>query len=349
MREIKIDQQIINDDSECFVIAEVGHNHQGSVDKCKKIFKEAAICGANAVKLQKRNNKALFTKKEYAKAYDNPNSYGVTYGEHREFLEFGKDEYLELKSYAENLGLIFFSTAFDLDSVDFLEDIGVPCYKIASGDLRTLPLIEKVAQTKKPLFISTGASNMEEVKQAYEMVLRYHNQVCFMQCTAGYPVEPKEGHLNVIDTYRREFPEAVIGYSGHDSGILLPIVAYLKGGRVVEKHFTLNRAWKGTDHKFSLEPVGMRKMVRDLKRTKECLGNPEKICLDCESAGRIKMGKSTYTAKNLTAGTVLTEEDLSYKTPGGGIAPNQLDQVLGRTLICDIQEDELIKLDMLLS
>ncbi|MBF0239532.1 MAG: N-acetylneuraminate synthase family protein [SAR324 cluster bacterium] len=344
MRELHIQNHIINDASECFVIAEVGHNHQGSLETCKKMFKEAANSGAHAVKLQKRNNKQLFTKSFYAKPYDNENSYGATYGEHREFLEFNKDQYLDLQKYAEALELVFFATPFDTDSVDFLEEIKVPCYKLASGDLRTIPLIEKIAKTGKPILISTGASYLDEVKIAYETVLRHHNQICILQCTSGYPIEAHEAHLNVLDTYRKECPQAVLGYSGHDNGILLPVIAYLKGARVIEKHFTLNRAWKGTDHKFSLEPVGMRKMVRDLKRVRECLGNPEKVCLQGEEAGRVKMGKSIYTARDLEAGTVLSNDLITLKSPGGGLTPDKLPSVLGRTLKRNMKEEEFITL-----
>jgi N-acetylneuraminate synthase/sialic acid synthase len=182
-----IGNHVINDSSDCYVIAEIGHNHQGDLEKCKELFRAAKNAGVQAVKLQKRDNKTLFTRMAYEKPYDNPNSYGATYGEHREYLEFGWHEYVELQKYAADLGLDFFSTAFDIPSADFLQKLDVPAFKIASGDLKSGPLLKHVASFGKPLIVSTGGATMDDVRRAYDLIMPINRQLCIMQCTAGYP------------------------------------------------------------------------------------------------------------------------------------------------------------------
>src|SRR5687767_7800732 len=146
----------------CYVIAEIGHNHQGSLEKARELFREAKLAGAHAVKLQKRDNRGLYTNAAYNKPYDNENSFGATYGEHREFLEFGLAEYRALQEYARELGIDFFATAFDLESADFLASLDMPAYKIASGDLKSTPLLKYVARRGKPMVISTGGAFIED-------------------------------------------------------------------------------------------------------------------------------------------------------------------------------------------
>ncbi|MCK6585155.1 MAG: N-acetylneuraminate synthase family protein, partial [Anaerolineales bacterium] len=190
----------ISDDSDCFVIAEIGNNHQGELEKAKALFKAAKECGVDAVKLQKRDNKSLLTKAAYEKPYDNENSFGATYGEHREALEFGKAEYIELQKYAEELGLVMFATAFDMNSADFLAELDMPLYKIASGDLKNTPLLKHVAKIGKPMIISTGGGTMEDVQRAYDTIMPINKQLAILQCTASYPAEPQDLNLRVIST-----------------------------------------------------------------------------------------------------------------------------------------------------
>lgn len=340
MRELIIRNTKINDESDCYVIAEIGHNHQGSLEKAKQLFAAAKKAGVNAVKLQKRDNKTLFTRETYNKPYDNPNSFGATYGEHREFLEFGWDEYIELKKYAEELELDFFATAFDISSADFLAKLDVPTFKIASGDIKTIPLLKHVARYGKPMIMSTGGATLEDVRRAYDAIMPINKQLCIMQCTGGYPPEWNEINLMVIDTLRREFPDILIGFSSHDSGIAMAVAGYMLGARIIEKHFTLNRAMKGTDHAFSLEPVGMTKMVRDLRRLKIALGDGKKITYDSEKAPITKMGKSLVAARDLRKGHVLTSEDIFMKSPGGGLPPYEINNIIGLKLTQNMRADE---------
>ena len=344
---LRIGAHDIGDDTPCYVIAEIGHNHQGSLDKAKELFREAKLAGAHAVKLQKRDNRGLYTRAAYNKPYDNENSFGATYGEHREFLEFGATEYRALQAYAAELGVDFFSTAFDVASADFLQELGVPAYKIASGDLRSTPLLKHVAAFGKPMVISTGGAVVDDVQRAYDTILPINPQLAILQCTAGYPAAWEELDLRVIDEFRQRFPAAVIGFSSHDNGVAMPVAAYVLGARIVEKHFTLNRAMKGTDHAFSLEPVGLRKMVRDLERTFKALGDGVKKTYESERAPIIKMSKSLVVARDLPAGHVLTHADLVMKSPGGGIPPYDIDKVLGRVTLKPLHHDDFLSFDVL--
>jgi N-acetylneuraminate synthase/sialic acid synthase len=344
---MKIGTHEIGDHTGCYVIAEIGHNHQGSLERAKELFREAKLAGAHAVKLQKRHNRTLYTRAAYDKAYDNENSFGATYGEHREFLEFETKEYTELQAYAKELGVDFFATAFDIQSADFLHALDMPAFKIASGDLKSVPLLQHVAKMGKPMIISTGGALIEDVQRAYDAVLPLNSQLAILQCTAGYPAAFEELDLKVIATYRERFPEAVVGFSSHDNGIAMPVAAFMLGARIVEKHFTLNRAMKGTDHAFSLEPVGLRKLVRDLDRTYKAMGDGQKKVYESERAPIIKMGKSLVVAQDLPAGHVLTEADVVMKSPGSGIPPYEIERVLGMVTAKELRKDDFLSYDVL--
>jgi sialic acid synthase len=347
-REIAIGPDRIGDDTDSYVIAEIGHNHQGDLEKCKALFRAAKECGANAAKLQKRDNRALFTTEMYEAPYDNRNSYGETYGEHREFLEFGRDEYVALKDYAAEIGITFFSTAFDAPSADFLADLDMPAYKIASGDLLNTPLLEHVARIGKPMVMSTGGGNLEDVQRAYDLIMPINPNLCILQCTSGYPSVFEELNLHVIESYRARFPDAVIGYSGHENGIAIAVVAHVLGARVIEKHFTLDRTWKGTDQAMSLTPSGMRRMVRDLRRTRVAMGDPAKKALDSEKSPLKKQAKYIVAGRDLAAGHIIVADDLAYKIArDAGLAPYASATVVGcktkRALAADqtITSDDL--------
>jgi sialic acid synthase len=347
-RAMVIDGQEISDESPCWVIAEIGHNHQGDLEKCRQLFREAKAAGASAVKLQKRDNRTLFTRDMYDRPYDHENSFGRTYGEHREFLEFGKTEYVELQGVARELRITFFATAFDIPSADFLARLDMPAYKIASADLRNIPLLTHVARIGKPIVMSTGGGTLDDVRRAYDAVMPINRRLAILQCTASYPAAFEELDLRVIETYRGLFRDVVVGLSAHDNGIAMAVAAYVLGARIVEKHFTLNRALKGTDHAFSLEPAGLRKTVRDLTRIRVALGDGRKRVYPSEIPGITKMGKKLVAAHPLRSGRVLTEADVSIKSPGGdGLEPYQFSQVIGRVLRKDLDTDEAIQLDML--
>ena len=341
-RELTIGATRIHDDGDCYVIAEIGHNHQGSVEKARELIRIAKECGVSAVKLQKRHNRSLYTRAMYEAPYDNENSFGPTYGTHREALEFEWDAYVELKRYAREIGVTFFATAFDFESADFLAKLGMPAYKIASGDLTNLPLITYVARFGKPLIVSTGGGAIDDVQRVYDIVMPINPQFCILQCTASYPTEPEDMNLRVITTFRELYPDVVIGLSDHQNGIAMADIAYILGARLIEKHFTLNRASKGTDHAYSLEPVGMRKLVRDLRRVRVALGTGRKEPLPVEMKPLYKMGKKLVAARGLPAGHVLTTADIAIKSPNDGLPPYQLPTVLGKALRRVLAEDDSI-------
>ncbi|QGY39008.1 N-acetylneuraminate synthase [Pseudodesulfovibrio cashew] len=346
-REIFLDGVLVNDETDCYVIAEIGNNHQGDVEIAKQMVKAAKDCGADAVKFQKRDNRSFLTKEAFNSPYENENSYGKTYGEHREFLELGLEELAEIQAYCKELGISMFSTAFDLNSVDVLEELDIPFYKIASGDLRNTVLQKRIAETGKPILISTGGGDLQDVVRAYETITAINDQVAVLQCTAAYPIlDYSEMNLSVVSTYRKEFPNAVIGLSDHENGTTMSLAAYILGARIVEKHFTLNHAWKGTDHSFSLTPRGLSLAVKSLRRAKLALGDGVKVATPSEKSPIFKMSKSIVAARDLPACHVLEWDDFAFKCPGNGLPPYEIDNLIGKTLLENVPEDQLVTFEL---
>jgi N-acetylneuraminate synthase/sialic acid synthase len=346
MRRLIIDGVVIGDDEPCYVIAEIGHNHQGDVEQAKRLIDAAKDCGASAVKLQKRSNQTLYTREFYEQPYDNELSFGRTYGEHREALEFDKAQYRELLAYAREAGITLFATAFDFESADELAELGAPAFKFASGDLKNTPLQRHVAAFGKPMLLSTGGATMADVDRAVEMILPLNDQVAVLQCTAAYPADVEDLNLSVITTLRERFPQLVIGLSDHQNGIAMAVVAYMLGARVIEKHFTLDHAQKGRDHAFSLMPEGLRRLVRDVHRVPAALGDAEKRPLPVEAEPLEKMGKKLVASRDLELGHVLAPDDVAIKSPAdGGLPPYELDRLVGRRLRRPVAFEDFVTFD----
>jgi sialic acid synthase len=345
-RSLTIDGVEISDASDCYTIAEVGHNHQGELEKAKQLIDAAKECGVNAVKLQKRSNRTLYTREFYDQPYDNELSFGRTYGEHREALELDVDEYRELQLHAREVGVTLFATAFDFESADQLAELDVPAFKFASGDLLNTQLQRHVAAFGKPMLLSTGGGTMEDVERAVDTILPINDKLCVLQCTAAYPAGVDDLNLKVITSLRERFPDLVIGLSDHQNGIAMALVAYMLGARVIEKHFTLDHALKGRDHAFSLMPEGMRRLVRDLQRVPAALGDGVKRPLPVEADPLEKMGKKLVAARELELGRVLTAEDIAIKSPAdGGLPPYELDRLIGRRVRRPIAFEDFITFD----
>lgn len=340
LRSITINNKKYDDSTPPFVIAELGHNHQGSLETCLQMIRAAAYAGASAVKLQKRDNRNLFTEEAFNAPYNSENAFGDTYGAHREALEFGEGEYRACMDEAKRNGVVFFSTAFDIQSANFLAKLEVPAIKIASGDLKSTHLLEYVSKLGIPLIVSTGGAELSDVDRAFNLLNMNCKEFAILQCTAGYPPKYEELNLNVISSYRERYPETVIGYSGHDSGIAMSLVAYALGARVIEKHFTLNRAMKGTDHAFSLEPDGMRKLVRDLTRAQAAFGDGVKKVYESEVTPIRKMGKMIIASRDMRAGETLTESMVEYRSPADGLSPFQIGEILGKVVSRDIHSGQ---------
>ncbi|WP_141731824.1 N-acetylneuraminate synthase family protein [Oligoflexus tunisiensis] len=329
-------------DMPCYVIAEIGHNHQGDMGQAIKMIRHAGECGVQAVKFQKRNNQELFTPQFFHSPYRSSASFGPTYGLHREALEFDFDQYRALKDCAESLGLDFLVTPFDNASVDFCEQLGVVAYKVASADLTNIPLIEFIARLGKPLLISTGAATLADVDRAYECLMRFEVDFCFLHAVAMYPTPADKLNLSRISLLKKRYPRIAVGYSCHGKGTLPGVLARSLGAMVLEKHFTLDRQLKGTDHAFSLEPNELRQQVEELRATDLALQARRDNDLQEQEPARIKMAKSIYARTAIPAGTRLTEEHLCLKSPGIGLAPYHFHEVCHKILNRNLEQDEPI-------
>ena len=327
---------------EPFVIAEVGQNHNGDLDCAREFIRVFAFEGADAVKFQTRNNKYLFSQDAYDSPYQSENAFAKSYGAHREKLEL-KPEWLPiLKEDCDKHGVKFMSTPFDEPSLELLEKIDVDILKIASFDIGNLPFIHRIASLGKPVVMSVGGGKIEQIRSSVEVFLKHHDEVSILHCVSEYPCEYDRLGLNNIELLIKEFPGCVIGSSDHFNGILSGPVAYMKGARVFEKHVTLNRAWKGTDHSFALEPEGCRKFVRDIKRVPSML--PPKVSHDLGNEMVFqKLGKSLIAYDDIKVGDEITLDHLSGKIFKAVYIPvRESNQVLGSVVKRNIAKGEPI-------
>lgn len=327
----------------CFVISELGNNHGGDLVTAMRLIDAAVDAGADAVKLQCRDNKNLYTRAFYDSPYNSEHAYGPTYGAHREALELHPIQLGALRDYAAEKNIVLFATAFDERSVDLCFNLEFPAIKIASGSLTNTPLIAYAAQTRLPLIISTGGGTWDDIQRAYEATAGYEDPI-FLQCTASYPCAYDELDLKVILELKGYNRKRLVGVSLHDNGIAMAIAAYTLGARVIEKHVTLNRTMKGTDHPFSLEPQGFKKMVRDLRRVEVALGSEKRQ--HPSEIGPLRKMQSVLVCNrdHLPAGHILERGDVAAKSPAteGALEPYWLETILGRRLEQALNMDDLI-------
>lgn len=274
---VKIGNKIVGDNFPCFIIAEIGINHNGSVELAKKHIDLAIKAGCDAVKFQKRTVDIVYTKEELAK--ERKSVFGNTNGDLKRGLEFGYEEYSEIDKYCKEKGIIWFASCWDEDSVDFIDQFDVPCYKIASASLTDDNLLSHTKSKGKPVLLSTGMSTMDEIRHAVE-ILGKDNLVIY-HCTSTYPSNAEETNLKAIETLKQEF-DVPIGYSGHERGITPSILAAALGACSVERHITTDRTNWGSDQAASLELTGLSHMVRDIRQVPELLGNGIKVVYDRE-------------------------------------------------------------------
>lgn len=285
MRSFTLNGTTITDDSPAFVLAELGNNHQGSAEIAHRMIDAAADCGAHGVKFQRRTNATLYSAALLDQPYDHEQSFGATYGAHRAALELPLEVYPGLIQHAHDRGLACVCTAFDETAVDALVGVGMDGLKIASGGVTDVSLLRAARRTGLPLIVSTGGCAPWQIADAQAEA----PAAALLHCTASYPCAFEELNLRTIGWFQRTFPDTLIGWSGHDSGIAMAVVAYTLGARIIEKHITLNRAMKGTDHAFSLEPAGLKKLCRDLARAHVALGDGVKRYYDSERKPIAKM------------------------------------------------------------
>lgn len=269
-----------------YIVAEIGINHQGSVELFKKMIIEAKRAGADAVKGQKRQPRECLTPQQYERPYDSPHSFGETYGRHKQALEIDRDGWAELLEFADQTGITLFASVFDLTSARTMRELGVDLIKIGSAEVTKIELLEEVASYRLPTFLSTGMSTLEEIDRAVE-VLRQTN-LTLMHTTSSYPCEAENLNLRVIETLRQRYGLPV-GFSSHYAGVGgIDCAAVALGATAIERHFTLDRTMKGTDQAASLEPHGLETLVRYVRAAEKALGSPQKRVLDCERAVREK-------------------------------------------------------------
>jgi sialic acid synthase len=346
MRKFEINGKIIEQDLKPFIIAEIGNNHNGSIKLCKHLIEQAKKQGADAVKLQKRCPEKLFTKELYNSPYENPNSFGSTYGTHRKALEFDKDEWSELVAYAFEIGIMLFATAFDEDSVDFLEQFNMPAYKIASGCLTDIPLIKKIADLGKPMIISTGGGNWEDVDRVYDCLHALPSDetpdFCLLHCVASYPNRAEDMNLRIIPAMMERYPNTIIGLSDHYQGYNMALAAQCLGAQIFEKHFTSDHTLPGPDHALSLEPDELGKWIHESERIMAAMGSDVKQRLPCEEKGIYKMGKAIHIARDIPEGKKIDYDDVYIRSPAKGMPPYEIDNVIGKTAKRDLSTSTIL-------
>ncbi len=327
-----------------YIVAEIGQNHNGDIRLAKKLIDMAVECGASAVKFQKRDIASELTKEAFEKPYDNPNSFGKTYGEHRMFLELDEEEHLELKEYANARGITYFCTPCDVPSVELLERIGCPFYKVASRDLTNIPLLEALQQTGKPVIISTGMADLKDIDEAIKALKPSADKFAILQCTSEYPCALENVNLRAIETLQKIYGY-VTGFSDHTSGIVTSVAAVVLGAAIIEKHITLNRTMKGTDQPGSLERAGLQKLVDYIRATELAMGDGVKAVNPATEAAKVKLARSITSAVDIKKGTVLTEEMLCLKSPGDGLKWIDRKRLIGKTANRDIAADVTLRED----
>jgi sialic acid synthase SpsE len=346
MKNVRIGNKSVGEKNPCYIIAEIGLNHNGDIDLAKKLIDEAINAGVDSVKFQKRSIPDLLIKEMLDKPYSGPNSFGTTYGEHRNFLEFSNDQWHEIDQYCKDKKIDLIVSPWDIPSANFLDTISVAAIKIASADVTNIPLLACIAKKDRPVILSTGMSNLEEIDEAVSVLSQSTDNIIILHCISAYPFDNKMANLNVIKTLKDRYPYP-IGYSGHEkSGMVVSLGAVALGACVIERHFTLDHTFKGPDHAASLEPDGMRNLVTAIRKLEESLGSPEKKILDIELPIREKLGKSIVSAKYIKKGQVIRESDLTVKGPGSGLKPKFIPEIIGKKAKTDIPGDTILQRDL---
>ena len=344
--KVNLDGTIVGENYFPYIIAEIGQNHNGDIHFAKKLIDAAVRSGANAVKFQKRDIKSELTKDAYEQPYISKNSFGKTYGEHRAYLEFSIKQHKDLLEYSKKKGITYFCTPCDEKSVDELETIGCPFYKVASRDLSNHILLNKLSKIDKPIIISTGMSDLIDIERAINILKKDNNNLIIMQCTSEYPCSYENVNLNAINTIKNKF-NFLVGFSDHTSGIIISAVSPLFGATVIEKHITLDRSMKGSDHAGSIEESGLKKLIQYIYAINLSKGIPEKFKLEASKEASAKLERSIVTKIKIKKGQLINENMLTLKSPGHGLRWHQRDMIIGKKAIEDIIEDTILNLNQI--
>lgn len=343
MENISIADRSIGHNEPAYIIAEAGVNHNGSVQIAKQLIDIAADAGADAVKFQKRKLKKTYVEE----IIDDPAiaEMGVEYTvSNLKDVLLTDTQYIELANYCEEQEIQFLCSPWDTDSVDFLESVDIPIYKVGSPDMTNFVLLERLAETGKPLLLSTGMSDEKEIERTVDFLREHDVEFGLLHCRSTYPAPFHNLNLNFMTKLIENYGVPV-GYSGHERGIAISSAAVAMGACIVERHFTLSRDMDGPDHSASLEPTGLDKLVRDIRSVETSRGTPHRYMTRGEYNNRVALGKSLTTTQALKSGDEVTREHLTAKSPAKGISPQELYTVIGKQTQRDVEADELLQWD----
>ena len=329
------------------IIAEAGVNHNGSLEIAKKLVDSAADAGVDIIKFQTFNSKNLVSKSARMAEYQQKNT-GHDESQYAMLkkLELSVDNHLELIRHCNERGIRFFSTAFDMESIDFLHSLHMGLWKIPSGEITNYPYLKKIASYQEPVILSTGMCNLKDIEASLEVLLKEgckKQDITILHCNTEYPTPYSDVNLRAMLEIEKKFGTRV-GYSDHTNGIEVPIAAVAMGACVIEKHFTLDRNMEGPDHKASLEPNELKKMVESIRNIESALGTGHKIVSPSEKKNSEIARKSIVAARDIAKGEILSENNLTVKRPGNGISPMRWNDVVGTVAVRDFSEDEVIEL-----
>lgn len=342
MEKLSIAGRSIGPGEQPYIVAEIGSNHNGDMQLCRRLIDAAVDCGVDAVKFQSWSKSSLISKAEYARntRYTNNNGREPTLEEAVEKYQLTPEQHREIATYCRSHKVVFFSSCFSRQEVDLLESLNVPAYKIASMDVNHLPLLEYVAQTRKPLILSTGLATLGEIERALGF-LREHNSgpVALLHCVSIYPSAPELVNLRNIGTLQSAF-DVPVGYSDHSLGAAIPLAAIALGSCIIEKHFTLDKRTDGWDHAVSADPEEMRYLVSESKNVQLALGNTVRTVNATQMEKRKVFRRRLVVTRGLARGERIAAADIEFKRPGTGIGPDELAYVLGRAMARDVEPEE---------
>jgi N,N'-diacetyllegionaminate synthase len=339
-------KKYINDSNDIFIIAEIGVNHNGDINLAKKLIDVSKDANANAVKFQTFDTDKLVQKNapkaEYQKINtdDNTSQYDMI-----KKLELSKDDFIELKKYAESKDIMFISTPFDIESVNLLDEIGVNIFKVGSGDCDNLILLSKIIKTQKPVIISTGMSDFDEIQKIKNFMdhNNYQNKYIFLHCISSYPAPYEQMNMSCIKTLREKL-DIDIGFSDHTTDDIAGIMAVTYGAICIEKHITLDNGMEGPDHKSSLNPQNFKKFVENIRKTEKMIGDGNKRCMLCEENTKKVARKNLVYVRDMKEGEIITENDIEALRPNiDGISPLYYFDIVGKQLKGDVKSGNIVK------
>ncbi|MCK4795666.1 MAG: N-acetylneuraminate synthase family protein [Desulfobacteraceae bacterium] len=337
MITIRIGNRVIGPDQPTYIIAEIGINHNGEVSLAKELIDVAVDANVDAVKFQKRHLPSLYPEDVLNDTLKYEQNFQYMIPILKE-VELSEEDFVVLKAYCKDKEIEFLCTPFDLHSVDFLMALGVKAIKIASADLTNLELLEYVAGKDKPMLVSTGMSHWEEIEKAVRLLQEKKVPFALLHCRSVYPVWPREVNLRMINRLKQF--GCPVGYSGHDVGIIIPLVAASMGACIIEKHITVDKKMRGPDHKISLEPYELRRLVRDIRVADQAMGKSKRFLLRGEILNRELFGKSLVADCDIPAESCITREMIRVQGPGKGLSPSSMDELVGKVVHRDLKKGD---------